>query len=281
MKIIQTITLILMIVIPILSVVLYFQILRNRQSDKENQELLQIRKKRQYEERIRNKVIKKKLDSVRLYLSQYGVDYMFGVVLPSQYYMIKIILTCIFTFIFINLFEVPISLLGIILGWFFIDIGIKLSNDGDNNAIMRDVKNLYDTLKIQTRAGVYLTNSLEECYKVVKNKRLKTALLELRREILVKSDIEAAVNALTIKFKNDYIDTFAMIISQSLRTGQSIKLLDDISKQMTDLEDSIRIKEQHSIDMRFTVCTLLLFAVILAICVIGIVDEIIVSVGNF
>ncbi len=279
MKILQFILFILEISIPIISVFLYVVYTKGRDKKAEENELLEIRKKREYIT-SKNKYLKKKSDNLKLYLCQYGVEYMFGIVTPLQYYLVKFI-AAVLTFIFIKELIGITNILFLPLGWFVPNLVIKASNDSDNRAIAADVKNLYDTLKIQTRAGVYLITALEECYLVVKNKRLKSALLQLRKEIILKNDIESAVDMLTIKFKNEYIDSFAMIIAQSLRTGQSVKLLDDIGKQMSDLEHSIQLRNNHKIETRFLICTMLLFVVVIFICMYGVVSELTTSISTF
>ena len=45
------------------------------------------------------------------------------------------------------------------------------------------------TLKIQTKAGVFLSYSLSECYLIVKNARLKAAMLEMTNKIVIKNDV--------------------------------------------------------------------------------------------
>lgn len=270
---------IMYITIPLLTFVLYILYKKQRDKDEENRELIEIRQKKNYS---KYKIFSKKADKIKLYLSQYGVEYMFGIVTPLQYYLVKIICTFVFVLFAIKFIDNSLMLLaGAALGWFLINICIKLSNDADNQAIASDIKNLYDTLRIQTRAGVYLISSLEECYMVVRNKRLKTALLQLRKEIALKHDISTAVEVLTIKFKNEYIDSFALIIEQSLRTGQSVKLLSDISKQMEDLEHSINLRKRHKIETKFMFCTMLVFLVIIFICMYAVMGELSESMNLF
>lgn len=268
---IKILKLIMYIGIPVLTFVLYILYKMQRDKDEENRELIEIRQKKKYS---KYKIFSKKADKIKLYLSQYGVEYMFGIVTPLQYYLVKIICMFVFTLFALKIMDnLMMVFIGGIFGWFLPNICIKISNDSDNQAIAADIKNLYDTLKIQARAGVYLISSLEECYMVVRNKRLKTALLQLRKEIALKHDISTAVEVLTIKFKNEYIDSFALIIEQSLKTGQSVKLLGDISKQMEDLEHSINLRKKHKIETKFMFCTMMVFLVIIFICMYAVIGE--------
>ncbi len=54
-----------------------------------------------------------------------------------------------------------------------------MSNRADNDAMMSDIESMYDIIRIQARAGVFIQDSLMDCYMLCTNRRLKAALLEL------------------------------------------------------------------------------------------------------
>ena len=165
-------------------------------------------------------------ERIEKYLNQMGVNDMFdSEVSPSSFILVKIFMALVLSLVGIKegIFILTIGLA--LLGFFIPDIFINLSNNEDNDKILIDLKKVYDTLRIQTKAGVFLTSSIAECYLVAENRRLKKALLELNNKIIAKNDIETAIEEFNAKFKNSYIDTFCIVIKQSLESGKTVQIL--------------------------------------------------------
>lgn len=149
----------------------------------------------------------------------------------------------------------------------------------DNETILPDMKKIYDTLRIQTKAGVFLDDALSECYLAAKNRRLKSALLELTTEISIKKNIEEALENFNGKFRNEHIKTFCMVINQAQDSGKSSQLLKDLSDQMKDLQHSINLKNKEALDRKVQIVELLIFVGLLAVTVYSLGLEITTSLG--
>ena len=223
-----------------------------------------------------------KYDSIQKFLNTKGATYMFGEVAnPVNYMLIK-------SLVLLLLFMVGMSLEGIIVGvllgltgFFLPDILLTVSNSSDNDAMLEDIKCVYDTLRIQTKAGVFLTASLSECYLAVRNRRLKSALLELTNDISTRREIDDALERFNEKFDCGQIDIFCIVIRQSMENGRSVKVLEDLSLQMNDLQRAINMKEKEALDRKVQIIELLIFMGLLAVTVYSLGVEVISSVLVF
>lgn len=219
---------------------------------------------------------------IESYLQKMGVNDMFeGKVTPASFMLVKIFMGLILALIGIKE-QILLLTIGLaILGFFLPDIFINLSNNEDNDKILVDLKRVYDTLRIQTKAGVFLTSSIAECYLVTENKRLKKALLELNNKIIAKNDIENAIEDFNSKFKNPYIDTFCIVIKQSLESGKTVQILEDLSAQIKDIQQAISIREAERVKYKLEGLQFLVYVGVIAIVAYGIFTELITSLMNF
>lgn len=268
------IKLVLKIVITILSVSLIVT-----GFSKKNIKKFHFNTKKTLEKKLKNKRFLS-YEKIEKYLKQTGAVFMFNMN-PSDYILIKIGSSLLFLLVGISLENILIALILTILGFFIIDIFLYISNDDDNNKILVDLKNVYDTLRIQTKAGVYFTNSLTECYLVAKNSRLKTALLDLNNKIISENDIENSIEDFNSKFNNTYIDTFCIVIKQSLTSGRTVQVLNDLSEQIKDIQDSLAIKEEQKIERKLQVVQFLLYIGAIAIVVFAMSNELTKALTNF
>lgn len=221
-------------------------------------------------------------ERIEKYLNQMGVNDMFdSEVSPSSFILVKIFMALVLSLVGIKegIFILTIGLA--LLGFFIPDIFINLSNNEDNDKILIDLKKVYDTLRIQTKAGVFLTSSIAECYLVAENRRLKKALLELNNKIIAKNDIETAIEEFNAKFKNSYIDTFCIVIKQSLESGKTVQILEDLSEQIKDIQQAISIKEAEKVKYKLEGLQFLIYVGVIAIVVYGIFTELMSSLMNF
>ena len=223
-----------------------------------------------------------KYDSIQKFLNTKGATYMFGEAANPVNYMLIKILTLLL------LFMVGMSFNGILLasllgvsGFFLPDILLTISNSSDNDAMLEDIKCIYDTLRIQTKAGVFLTASLSECYLAVRNRRLKSALLELTNDISTRRDVEDALERFNEKFDCGQIDIFCIVIRQSMESGRSVKVLEDLSLQMNDLQRAINMKEKEALDRKVQIIELLIFMGLLAVTVYSLGVEVMSSILVF
>ncbi|WP_330387968.1 type II secretion system F family protein [Anaerobium acetethylicum] len=213
-------------------------------------------------------------DRIALYLSRHGAEFMLNARAdPVAFILVKTVLAAFLAVIGFMEGNVLLTVLLAVAGFFAADLILKVSNDSDNERMLNDIKQIYDTLKIQTRAGVFLTESLTECYLTVKSRRLKSALLELNNQIIMKKDIESAIDMFNIRFKNSYIDTFCIVIRQSLKSGKSIQILEDLSTQVTDIQQAVARKEKARLEGKIEVLQLLVFIGVLAVCMYSLAIE--------
>lgn len=204
-------------------------------------------------------------EQIDKFIKYSGLGYMFGKQFdPIMFMGVNIVLTLLGFYIGWKL-EPVLQLPLAIFGFFLLTLVGVLNNSSDNNALLDDVKGVYDTLRIQTKAGVFLTSAISECYLVVKNKRLKQALIELANDLLMKNDIESAADDFQGKFKNQYIDQMAVILKQSQESGRAAQMFDDISGQIDDIQAAINIKEKQKIKTQITICQTLVYVQILAV----------------
>ena len=221
-------------------------------------------------------------DSIETFLNTKGAVYMFGTMAnPVIYMLIK-------TLAFLLLFMTGVSVGGFALafllgitGFFLPDVLLTVSNSADNDAMLGDIKCIYDTLRIQTKAGVFLSASLSECYLAVRNRRLKSALLELTNDISTRRDIDDALERFNEKFDCGQIDIFCIVIRQSMESGRSVKVLEDLSLQMNDLQHAINMKEKEALDRKVQVIELLIFIGLLAVTVYSLGVEVMSSILVF
>lgn len=220
-------------------------------------------------------------DSIQKYLESTGAPYMFkGFANPAAFIMLKILSAILLYFLIMQISKnFLIVFLMAAAGFFLPEILLNVSDYFDNETILPDMKKIYDTLRIQTKAGVFLDDALSECYLAAKNRRLKSALLELTTEISIKKNIEEALENFNGKFRNEHIKTFCMVINQAQDSGKSSQLLKDLSDQMKDLQHSINLKNKEALDRKVQIVELLIFVGLLAVTVYSLGLEITTSLG--
>lgn len=221
-------------------------------------------------------------DSIQRFLKSKGAVYLFGdTATPVIFVTVKVLLLLL-------LFLMGASIGGILPGMFFGMVGfflpdmlLTISNSADNDSMLEDIKCIYDTLRIQTKAGVFLSASLCECYLAVKNRRLKSALLELTNDISTRHEIVDALERFNEKFDCSQIDIFCIVIRQSMESGRSVKVLEDLSLQMNDLQHAINLKEKEALDRKVQIIELLIFVGLLAVTIFSLGMEVISSILTF
>lgn len=206
-------------------------------------------------------------DAVEQYINSSGLAYMTNYKMtPLMYIMLRIVLA-LFLMILGLQFNLFAGLALLPIGYFGLDFIINMSDKADNDKMLADIEDVYDTLRIQTKAGVYITSVLTDCYLVVKNKRLKSAFLKLTSDIAAKNDIDTALDDFRGKFRNEYIDTLVIIIKQSMQTGQAAKMFDDIREQIADIDAAMLINEKNSINSKIIFVQMIVYVAIIVVAV--------------
>lgn len=207
-------------------------------------------------------------------LNKYGVKHMFNWITPITYFLIKVFICLIFFVVFLIKVNLLAAIICPIVIYFMFDLILKLSNSLDNEEILLDLKRVYDTLRIQTKAGVFLTSSLSECYLSVTNRRLKDALLELNNKISKERDIQTTIEEFNLKFDNKYIDTFCIVVKQSLENGKTVQILNDLAVQIQDIEEALNLKLAERVKMKLEMYQFMIFIGMLGILIFGVITQI-------
>ncbi|MCD7835115.1 MAG: type II secretion system F family protein [Lachnospiraceae bacterium] len=158
------------------------------------------------------------------------------------------------------------------LMWLMPMLLLAYLNKVDNEKMLADIKLVYSSLAMQIRAGINMSNALLECYGGVREKRLRSALLELASDLVVKSDIFKALEDFQSKFDNRYIDSLCITVLQALESGQAVELLGDISEQIKDMEGSVMEKKKGKLDRSITFYQLGILTAVLIVILYACVD---------
>lgn len=222
-------------------------------------------------------------------LSKYGVMAMFNDyrLEPSTFVIIKAALAFVFAVLgaMINvpmLGRIACAIAGGLVGFWMPDILIRISNKDDNENMLDDILEMYDILKIYTKAGAHVKEALIECQLQVKNKRLKTGLQELNNNIISgQVTMREAIDIFNARFANDNIDDLCVILKQALVTGRSAKILSDISRQLYDIRHAKSILDKEKMDRKMQTIQLLFFVGLVALLIYVIGIELISSINSF
>lgn len=227
--------------------------------------------------------IKRHLKLKTVWLRQMGVSYMLGRDISVYFfYSIKFVSSILLAIVVISLFRgagfmsvcvVLTVTLGI--GYIIPDLILIMSNESDNSIMLNDIRLIYDTLKIQSKSGVYITDILSECQLLVQMPRLKKALMELTNEIYTKHNLSSGLKIFNSKFKNIYIDMLVMTIEQSVQSGQSVQMFQDIAQQIHDVEQALYEKEKRRAENKMLIYQLAVYFAILLIVVYAMFSQLI------
>lgn len=228
-------------------------------------------------------------DNITSILSKYGAMAMFHdyYIEPSAFIMVKIMcgaaLLLIGFFINVNILgRIGFIVGGALLGFWLPDILLWISNAEDKNNMADDILEMYDILKIYTKAGSHIKDALIECQIQVKNSRLKEGLQELNNNILSgQVMIGEAVDIFNARFADENIDDFCVILKQALVTGRSTKILADLSRQLYDTRKAVAILEREKMERKMQIIQLLFFIGLSILLIYLICIELINSVNNF
>jgi Flp pilus assembly protein TadB len=218
---------------------------------------------------------------MELFLQKNGAAYHYGTWMkPVGYLALRLVMGCVGLMMGIYFGTVYGILLAILL---FISPRILLVylNGRDNERLLPELKLLYNALEMQIRAGVYVTDALTECYGSVQEERLRVALLELSGDIVMKSDLDDALERFQGKFDNRYVDTLCITLLQALESGQAIDLLSDIAEQIKDMEVAVMSRKKSALDRSVTFYQLGILTVILGIVLYACVTHMFLSATIF
>lgn len=170
---------------------------------------------------------------IEKYLKSTGTTYGLNV---EGYMLLKIVCSAAFL-VLSRLFNLNIiaTLILTVIGFFILNIRIHFKDKKETKEINLQMKDIYDSLKLQTISGTYVIAALSDCYLIVTNERLKKALAFLSARISYQKDINAALTDFQERFRSDEINNLVLIIKQSLKTGKLQEQLDSQTEELNDL----------------------------------------------
>ncbi len=199
------------------------------------------------------------------YLCMHGATYHYGSwIEPVSYLAICLCLGLIGLAIGFS-FGTLIAVGACILGFFLPGIMLQYLDKKDNEQMLAELDMVYSALGIQIRAGVYVTDALSECYASVTQVRLRDALQNLSGDIVMKADLDSALERFQGQFNNRYIDSLCITILQAMESGQAVELLGDIAEQIKDMELTLQQKKKEQLNRSVTFYQLGIFALILVL----------------
>lgn len=184
---------------------------------------------------------------------------------PVNYIGLHLMVGAIGSLIFILVFQnIWLVIPGLILGWLALDLYFVHCNNKDNAEIQQDVLLIANILFQQVRGGVYIASAFTECENSVKNKRLKKAMQEFNRQIILhEKTLLEALDEFENKFDSDDISAICSTIRQGEETGKMQDIILDLNKQITDMENISNDALKQKMDRTQTLVVMILFADIL------------------
>ena len=216
------------------------------------------------EEYIKRKKKKAKLinfDETVKTLKAYGaLDKHPKLAIPAYYLMVHMMMAVLFGVIatFINkLLVFPFA----VIGWLALDYMFKQQSKSEEKELMNDALTLCNMLMSQIKGGTYIGTAISECRTLVKNKRLQKALhnFYISTATAEKTLVEA-IEELESNFMQKDILTICMIIKQSEETGRSYEVLNDLNKQISDMQEEMYLSSKEKLNRNMTMAILVLFA---------------------
>ena len=138
------------------------------------------------------------------------------------------------------LFPVAFLLMFVLIPFYFAE-----QNSNDNEYMLPDIANLNSLVALQVKNGVFISKVIYECFRVVENKRLRKALLELAIDMETFSSIRQAAERFRAKFTSPYLDTFAKTLEQVQDSGNSAEFFEDIQSSVASINAAIAIREEN------------------------------------
>lgn len=168
----------------------------------------------------------------------------------SQWYMFKALMATAFGMIVFFIVSgvmnspvgKPLTVIAAVVGWFFLDLLLRLQNKSSNDEMMPDIMEMSRSVLYGKRGGQYIADALKDSVIVVENKRLKTALMKLRNELDSGRSLDSCLDELEMSFSNGEISSFCTVIKSLQSTGQ-------VDEALRTLENNIE-REQVSVNKK-------------------------------
>lgn len=165
---------------------------------------------------------------------------------PEKFIIMKFLISLLALFGISKVYSLFLGIGASIAIFFLTDFLIIYDNKKDEEDILMDLSKICDSLRIQLKGGVHITNALTECYLLAKNDRLKKAFQMVETKLYMEHDLEDALVNFREMFNNKYIDTFVINILQSEKTGRVNQAMNDLAESFEDVSDSINNKKEKN-----------------------------------
>ena len=136
----------------------------------------------------------------------------------------------------------PLTIVVAVIGWFFLDIFLRVTNKSSNDEMVPDIMEMSRFVLYAKRGGQYIADALKDAVIVVENKRLKTALMQLRNDMDSGRNLDECLQEMEMSFSNGEISSFCTVIKSLQTTGQ-------VDEALRTLENNIE-REQISVNKR-------------------------------
>ncbi len=229
-------------------------------------------------ERINNRLKEQKsglfdYNNIQQFLTANGAAFHYGAgINPTNYIMMRIIISTGGFGVGIQ-FHWTVAVMAAVLGFYLPSFYLMRANMRDNDGLLPQLQTMYNTLMVQIKAGVYITDALAECYHSFPKGRLRTALEEMNTELFVNKSFDEVLERFNSKFNNTFIDTLCVILKQAQESGQAVDLLRDMSEQLKDMKAARLLKKKESLDRSITFCLLGIMAAMIAVIVYACVTD--------
>jgi Flp pilus assembly protein TadB len=135
-----------------------------------------------------------------------------------------------------------IGLIAGAVGFFLLDIVLRLQNRSSNDEMLPDIMEMSRSVLYGKKGGQYIVDALKDAVVVVENKRLKTALMQLRNSLDSGTSLNDALDELEGSFSNGEISSFCTVVKSLQATGQ-------VNEALRTLENNIE-REEVSVNKR-------------------------------
>ncbi len=136
----------------------------------------------------------------------------------------------------------PLIAVAAVIGWFFLDILLRAGNKASNDEMMPDIMEMSRSVLYAKRGGQYIADALKDAVIVVENRRLKSALMQLRHDLEAGNSLDECLGELELSFSNGEISSFCTVIKSLQATGQ-------VDEALRTLENNIE-REQVSVNKK-------------------------------
>ncbi len=206
------------------------------------------------------------------FLKQNGAGFIHGYYLnPVNFIFFKCLYAIVFILFAILLETHPIvATIAGIIGFFVLDFEVYLKNKRENARMLDDIQRANETIKMYGEVSGTLYSAIFECYKYTENVRLKQGFYELYGELQMTHSYELSINHFLEKFNNTYLESLGRSIEQAGTAGFNPHLLEDMSRDMAELQREQNYNYKNTLKQRWSVLLIFMLTSMIFIFMYGI-----------